>query len=248
LYVANYGKGTVCVFPVAEDGKLGPASDIHQHEGKGPNASRQEGPHAHSITPDFNNRFAIAADLGIDQLVIYEMDLAGHKLIAHQEVHLQAGAGPRHIALRWTGSYLYVANELNSTVTVMRYDPAAGDASTIQTVTTLPRDFKGDNSCADIHLSPDERFLYVSNRGHNSIAAFAIDELSGTLTVVDHYSTLGETPRNFAITPQGNYVLAANQDTGDVRVWKVDNATGELMDTGHSVQVPKPVCIKFLSL
>jgi 6-phosphogluconolactonase len=248
LYVANYLKGTVCVFPIEEDGKLGEASDIHQHEGKGPNASRQEGPHAHSITPDFNNRFAIAADLGIDQLVIYDMDLAGHKLNAHNEVHLQAGAGPRHIVIRQKGSCLYVVNELNSTVTAMKYDAAAGFAAPFQTLSTLPRDFKGDNFGADIHLSPDERFLYTSNRGHDSIAAFSIDEQRGTLTAIGHYSTLGNTPRNFTLTPEGDYLLAANQDTDDVRVWKVDKASGELTDTGHSIQVPKPVCIKMLAL
>jgi 6-phosphogluconolactonase len=248
LYVSNYSKGNVCVFPVDDDGKLGEASDIHQHEGKGPNASRQDGPHAHSITPDFNNRFAIAADLGIDQLVIYDMDISGRKLKEHNEVHLQAGAGPRHIAFRLNASCLYVLNELNSTVTAMRYDQAEGNASPMQTISTLPREFKSENTAADIHLSPDERLLYASNRGHNSIAAFAIEEHSGTLTAIGHYSTLGETPRNFVISPDGEFLLAANQDSGDVRVWKIDQASGELIDTGHAVKVPQPVCIKMLDL
>jgi 6-phosphogluconolactonase len=248
LYVSNYSKGNVCVFPIEDDGRLGEASDIHQHEGKGPNTSRQDGPHAHSITPDINNRFAIAADLGIDQLVFYDMDIAGHKLVERQVVHLQAGAGPRHIAFRLKASCLYVLNELNSTVTAMRYDPVKGDASPLQTIPTLPREFKGENTGGDIHLSLDERFLYASNRGHNSIAVFAIDEQSGTLTSIGHYSTLGETPRNFAITPGGEYLLAANQDSGDVQVFKIDQTSGELIDTGHAVQVPQPVCIKMLVL
>jgi 6-phosphogluconolactonase len=248
LYVSNYSKGNVSVFPVEEDGKLGEASDIHQHEGEGPNLLRQDGPHAHSITPDFNNRFAIAADLGIDQLVIYDMDIAGRKLKEHNAVHLQAGAGPRHIAFRLKASSLYVLNELNSTVTAMRYDQAKGNASPMQTISTLPREFKGENTGADIHISPDERFLYASNRGHNSIVAFAIGEENGMLTPIGHYPTLGETPRNFAITPDGKYLLAANQDSGEVRISRIDQASGELIDTGHAVQLPQPVCIKMLDL
>jgi 6-phosphogluconolactonase len=248
LYAANYLKGNVCVFPIAEDGSLGTASDIHQHEGKGPDSSRQEGPHAHSITPDCFNRFAIAADLGIDQLIIYDMDVAGKRLVRHKIVHMNPGSGPRHIALRQKGSFLYVVNELDSTVTAMSYNSIAGDAAPFQTINTLPNNYKGENTCADIHLSPDGRFLYVSNRGHDSLALFAIEQQNGRLTAVGHFPSLGKTPRNFILTPDGEYLLVANQDSYNVRVLKVDTSTGGLSDTGHSAELSHPVCIKMLAL
>jgi 6-phosphogluconolactonase len=247
LYAANYSGGNVCVFPIAEDGSLGTASDIHQHEGNGPHATRQEGPHAHSITPDFLNRFAIAADLGIDQLIIYDMDVAGKRLVRHKEVHLHPGAGPRHIAFRQDGSFLYVVNELDSTVTAMRYNSIVGDATIFQTVPALPDDFQGENTCADIHLSPDGRYVYVSNRGHDSLAVFAIEQQSGRLTAAGHFPTLGKTPRNFALTPDGSFLLVANQDTDSVKVLKVDKASGGLTDTGYSAELSRPVCVKIFT-
>ncbi|MBP1995665.1 lactonase family protein [Paenibacillus eucommiae] len=248
VYVANYSKGNVCVYPIQEDGSLAEASDIHQHEGQSLDEDRQEKAHAHMISPDFNNRFAVAADLGLDQLVIYDMDVAGKKLIAHKEVHIQAGAGPRHFAFRQDGSFLYAVNELNSTVTVLAYDAEQGNAATIQTVTTIPRDYDAVNYCADIHLSKDGSFLYASNRGHDSLAAYSIDKDQGTLTPIGHYSTLGKTPRNFVLTPDGEYVLVANQETDDIVVFKLDKATGELTDTGHRAQVSRPICVKLLEI
>ncbi len=249
LLVANYGTGTVAVLPIAADGSLRPASHTVQHEGSSAHPKRQRGPHAHSFTIAPDSRFAFAADLGIDKLMIYQLDAEAGRLTpnpACPHAALAPGAGPRHFAFHPSARYAYVINELDSTVTAFSYDAATGTLRTIQTVSTLPTGYTGTNSCADIHVGASGRWLYGSNRGHDSVAVFAIDSASGQLTPVGHQSTGGKTPRNFAIDPTGTLLLAANQNSDNVVVFKLDPDTGLPAPTGHSIAVPKPVCVKIV--
>lgn len=250
VLVANYNGGNVAAFPIEPDGRLAPATDVVQHSGASVHPSRQQGPHAHSITVDPTNRFAFAADLGIDKLMVYRLDLEGAKLVSHEisSVPVRPGAGPRHFAFHPGGEFAYLINELDSTVTAFRYDASQGKLETLQTVSTLPQDFEGENTCADLHLSPSGRFLYGSNRGHDSIAAFRVDEATGQLTAIGHTSTGGRTPRNFGIDPSGRYLLAANQDSDTIVSFYVDALTGGLEPTGEVVEVPMPVCVLFVAL
>ncbi|MFC5447151.1 lactonase family protein [Paenibacillus aestuarii] len=247
VYVANYTSGSVTVYPVEADGSLGGHVQLVQHTGQlGPNAQRQEGPHAHSIVPTPDNRYALSADLGLDRLFIAKIDAANGRLVPHREAALQPGAGPRHLAFSTDNRYVYVINELGCTITVMQADWAAGELTAVQDISTLPEGFSGANTCADIHLSGDGRFLYASNRGHDSIAVYAVDNERGTLSLVQSQATHGRTPRNFALSPQGDYLLAANQDSDSITVFRVDAVTGMLEAAGPTVAVGKPVCVKFL--
>jgi 6-phosphogluconolactonase len=248
VLVANYGSGSVCILPIESDGRLGESTDFVQHEGSSVDPERQQGPHAHSINIDAANRFAFAPDLGIDKVMIYRLDLARGKLEPSDQrfVRLQAGAGPRHFDFHPGGGYAYVINELGSTVTAFAYDASSGSLRELQTVSTLPDDFAGTSHTADVHVAPSGRFLYGSNRGHGSIAVFAIDESTGELSYVDREPTGGETPRNFAIDPTGTFLLAANQDTDTIVTFRIDQQTGRLESTGHVAEVPTPVCLKFL--
>jgi 6-phosphogluconolactonase len=247
--VANYTSGSVAALPIREDGSLGPATDVVQHPGSGPNAQRQERAHAHSITPDRAGRYAYVADLGLDKIMVYRLDPSG-KLIPHQDpcVRFHPGAGPRHLDFHPSAPYAYVINELDSTVTTCTFDEAAALMRPIQTVSTLPSGFSGENWCADVHVSACGRFLYGSNRGHDSIAIFDIDPNDGTLSPRGHTSTRGHTPRSFALAPDGRFLLAANQDSDSVVVFAVDEATGDLAPTGASLDVPMPVCVRFVEL
>jgi 6-phosphogluconolactonase len=244
LFVANYSSGSVSVLPLEKDGTIGPVSGLHQHLGSGPIASRQSGPHAHSIFPDWNNRFALSADLGTDRIVAYRIDTAGKRLVPHSEAALHPGAGPRHIAFFPKGSMVYVINELDSTVTAMRYDAETGGLTPRQTLSALPAGYQGESWCAEIVLSPDGRFLYASNRGHDSVAVFAVDPAAGTLALAGHSPTLGRNPRNFALSPDGGLLIAANQDSDTVRVFSRETSNGLVSDTGHSLAVSKPVCVR----
>jgi 6-phosphogluconolactonase len=245
VLVANYTGGNAAVLPIQSDGSLGPATDVVQHTGSGPNAQRQEGPHAHSVTLDGANRFALVADLGIDRVVGYGFDVEQGALIPSDLAGIRArpGAGPRHFAFHPDGRRAYVINELDSTLTALAYDPATGSLESTGTVSTLPEGYAGDNSCADVHVHPSGRFVYGSNRGHDSIAVFAIND--GALTSVQHQSTLGRVPRNFAIAPSGRFLIAANQDTDSLVTFSVDSATGQLAPVGAPVEVPVPVCVRF---
>ncbi len=243
--VANYGSGSVAMLPIRTDGQLGPATDMIQHSGSSSHPERQAGPHAHCILPDPTNRFAVAADLGADKLLIYQMDLENGKLHKHAEVQVQPGAGPRHLTFHPKGRYAYLINELNSTLNAYRYDSNSGTFEELQTICTLPSDFKSGNLCADIHISPNGKYLYASNRGHDSIAFFFIDENRGTLTCQSHTSTGGQEPRNFAIDPSGSFLLAANQKSDNIVTFKIDPDTGQLSTTGHEVEISMPVCVKF---
>jgi 6-phosphogluconolactonase len=248
VLLANYQGGSVAVLPVRADGGLGAATEMVQHHGSGPNRQRQEGPHAHCITLDGANRYAFAIDLGTDKVMIYRFDARRGKLAPNRTpwAAVKPGAGPRHLAFHPGGRFAYVINELDSTITVFTYAPARGALTAIQTVPTLPADFTGDNTCADVHVSPSGKFLYGSNRGHDSLVVFAIEGRTGKLRHVQHEPTGGKTPRNFAIDPSGRFLLAANQDSDTIRTFRIDPREGRLTATGHVAQVPSPVCLKLI--
>ncbi len=250
VLLANYGGGSVAMFPVLEDGRLGEASAFVQHTGSSVDTKRQEGPHAHSINPSPDNRFALAADLGLDQLLVYRFDPKKGVLAANNPpfAKVNPGAGPRHFDFHPGGMFVYVINEMQSSVTAFSYDPAGGVLRELQTVSTLPKDFTGENDTAEIEVHPAGKFLYGSNRGHDSIAVFAIDSAKGTLTPVEHVSTQGKTPRNFEIDPTGSYLIAENQDSNNLVVFRIDPKTGRLTPTGQVVDSPSPVCIKFVAI
>ena len=246
VLIANYTGGNVMVLPVRRDGSLGEAADMKQYQGSSVNRERQEGPHAHCIVLDPANRFAYSCDLGTDRIMIFRFDSRTGKLLPAEQrwVQVKPGAGPRHLAFQPGGKYVFVLNELHSTVTAFSRDPEKGSLKELQTLTTLPKDFAGTNTSADIHVSSDGRFLYCSNRGHDSIAIFAIDPHGG-LSTIGHESTRGMTPRNFGIVPTGAFLLVANQKSDNIAVFRVDRKTGRLSSTGQMVEAPSPVCLKF---
>ena len=243
VLVSNYYTGTVCALPT-HNGRLAEAVGVAQHEGSSVNPDRQEGPHAHSVNLDPDGRYAFAADLGIDKLVVYELDSATGKLTPHDEFQAKPGAGPRHFSFHPTGRYAYLINELDSTLTTFSYDGSSGTLTELNTIPTLPEDFEGESTCADVHVSPSGRFVYGSNRGHDSIAIFEVDQDSGKLTLVGHEPTQGKTPRNFAIDPTGTYLLVANQDSGTIVTFRMDDRTGKLTPTERITEVPEPACVK----
>lgn len=248
VYVANYTSGTAAVFPIEMDGSLAPASDSVQHTGSGPDQRRQQGPHAHSINLDPGNARAYVADLGLDRVMIYDIASEPGKLLPNDppSAAVDGGSGPRHFTFHPSGRYAYLINEMGNTITTFAYDPATGGLESLQTVPTLPDEFEGRNTTADIHVHPTGNFVYGSNRGHNSIVIYAIDRDSGELSYVNTVSTEGATPRNFAIDPTGTYLLAANQDSDNVVVFRIDSKSGNLTATGHQIEVSMPVCVKFL--
>lgn len=250
VLVANYGGGSVALLPIGDDGRLDPATDFHQHQGASVDPQRQRGPHAHSINLDPTNRYALAPDLGLDQVLIYRLDLEQGALRPNDppSAPLPAGSGPRHLAFHPSAPYAYVINELGSTMTTLAWDGANGTLRPIQTVSTLPSDFAGRSHCADVHVAPSGRFVYGSNRGHDSIVIFAVDPATGTLTLVGHESTRGQTPRNFAIDPTGTFLLAANQGTDTIVTFRIDGETGRLAPTGPVTSVPTPVCVTIAPL
>jgi 6-phosphogluconolactonase len=249
VLAANYGSGSVCALPIQDDGRLEKATEVIQHHGSSVDPRRQQGPHAHSVTLSPDNRFAFVADLGIDKIMIYQLDPEHGRLTPGDPpwAPAEAGAGPRHFAFHPNGDYAYIINELDSTLSVFAYDKDRGTLEMQQTVSTLPDDFEGENTCADVHVTASGRYVYGSNRGHDSIAIFEVDSATGKLSCVGHESTLGNTPRNFAIDPTEAYLLAANQDTSNIVTFRLDRQSGKLTPTGHSTEVPAPVCIQFVT-
>lgn len=246
--VANYTGGSVAVFPVQADGRVGESSAFVQHSGSSVNKERQEGPHAHWIETTPDNRLAIAVDLGLDELLVYRFDATKGSLTPNDPpfAKLDPGAGPRHLAFHPDGRFAYVVNELQSTLTTFSYDADRGTFQKLGSVSTLPKNFSGTNDTAEIHVHPNGKFLFASNRGHDSIAVFAIDPRSGTLTPVDHFSTGGRTPRNFEIDPTGKFLFVANQDTNNIVLFRIDPDTGRLSRTGQTLEVPSPVSLRFV--
>ena len=250
VLVANYTGGSIAAFPVLEDGRLGKASAFVQHAGHGTNPERQEGPHAHSIDLSADNRFALVDDLGLDELLVYRFDSTTGSLTPNDPrfAKLDAGAGPRHFAFHPGGNFAYVVSELASAVTVFSYDEATGSLRSLQTISTLPKAFTGRNDDAEIQVHPSGKFLYASNRGHDSIAVFTIDPLKGTLTPVDDVLTQGKEPRSFEIDPTGALLFAENQNSGTIVIFRIDQKTGRLTPTGQTLEVGAPVCVKFVAI
>ena len=248
VLAANYNSGSVVMFPVAEDGRLQPASCVVQHEGSSVNLSRQKGPHAHSIVLDPANRYAFVPDLGMDKIMIYRLDREQGKLLPNDPpfAKCEPGSGPRHFTFHPDGKHAYVIEELSSTVTAFAYDADTGSLESLQKISTLPQDFKGTSTCADVHVHPSGRFLYGSNRGHDSIASFTIDGKTGELRLIGYTPTQGKNPRNFAIDPSGTFLLAANQDGNSIVSFRINSETGELTPTGQVCQVSMPVCVKMV--
>ena len=245
--VANYTGGSVAVFPVLKDGRVGEASAFVQHSGKSVHP-HQEGPHAHWFETTASNRFAIAADLGLDKLLVYRFDASNGSLAPNDPpfTKVDPGSGPRHLAFHPDGKFAYVINELNSTITAFSYDDAHGVLKVLQTVSTLPKDFSGNNDTAEIHVHPNGKFLFASNRGHDSIAVFSIAQDTGRLSPADDFSTQGKTPRNFEIDPSGSRLFVANQDSGTIVIFRIDQKTGGLTPTGKILNVPSPVSLRFV--
>jgi 6-phosphogluconolactonase len=249
LFAANYNSGSVAVFPLGVDGKLGEASAVVQHTGSSVDRERQEGPHAHEVVVSADNRFVLVPDLGTDQVVLYHFDASLGALTPATPAFakIAPGAGPRHLAFRPDGGFVYVLHELAASVTAFRCQKN-GSLDEIQTISMLPDDFKGVRSGAEIAVHPNGKYLYASNRGHDSIAIFRIDPSKGTLSASGHVSTQGKTPRNFAIDPTGAYLLAANQDSGAIVVFRIDPNGGGLAATGNVVAIPAPVSVVFAAI
>jgi 6-phosphogluconolactonase len=249
VLVANYIGGSVAVLPIQANGAIGPATHVVQHTGKGPNAERQEAPHAHCILPDPSNRFVLAADLGVDRVYVYRLDLDGKSLrrVEGGDAVMSLGAGPRHIAFHLTLPLVFVANELDSTVATLRFDAERGKLSRLDTRSTLPEKWTGTNYPADIHVASSGRTLYVSNRGHNSIVVFSVVESTGALALEQVVSTEGDWPRNFSVHPIGRWLLVANQRSGSVVVFGRDPDNGRLTPTRQRIAIPSPVCLRFLA-
>jgi 6-phosphogluconolactonase len=250
VLVANYTGGSIAVFPVNADGKLGEASDFVQHTGHGADPKRQEGPHAHSIDLSPDNQYAFVDDLGLDALLSYKFDSGTGKLTAVNTAvaHFEAGAGPRHFALHPSGKFAYVVAEMKSTVTAFAANLQTGSFQPLQFISTIPPDFKGPNDDAEVEIDPSGKFLFASNRGHDSIVVFGIDPGKGTLTPLGYTPTLGKTPRSFEIDPTGALLFAENEQSDNIVVFQIDAKTGRLTATGKVLEVASPVCVKFLAL
>lgn len=250
VIVGNYSSGTLAVYPVNKDGSLGAPTDSVQHEGSSVNTARQESAHVHSTVLNKNNKTLYVPDLGMDKVMLYNLDTKKGKLkpFSTPFVITEAGAGPRHLDIHPNGKFAYLMEELSGSISVYKIEKD-GYLSLLQNISGLPRDFNGDIGSADIHVSPDGKFLYCSNRGEsNTIGILSIDQSTGELAWVDDQSTLGKTPRNFSIDPSGNFLLVANQNSDDIVIFKRDKETGLLTDTGKRIKVSKPVCLKWMNV
>lgn len=247
LLVANYGSGSIAALAIQADGTLAEPGTVIQHEGSSVNPGRQAGPHAHFIIPDPADRFALACDLGLDQVLVYRLDAAKATLAANVPpfVAVKPGSGPRHLAFHPSGRYVFLINEMGSTLIAFAYDGRGGALKELQTISTLPEGFTGTKSCAEVQVHPSGKFVYGSNRGNDSIAVFGFDAASGKLTFLECQSTQGKTPRHFGLDPSGQWMLVENQDLDSVVVFRVDSKTGRLSPTGQTISVGAPVCAVF---
>jgi len=247
--VANFSGGNSGVFPIGDDGRLSPRSAFLQEAGSSVHPERQAGPHPHSIQVTPDNRFVIVADLGLDKLFVYRFDDKTGSLTPGNPPFVKAdpGAGPRHVAFAPSGKFVYVVNELASTITVFAYEPGPGALFQKQTVSTLPEDFAGKNTAAEIVVDAKGRFMYVSNRGDDSITVFTINPDNGNLKFLERVPSGGRTPRSIAIDPTGQWLFAANQDSGDIKLFRIDPASGRLAATSRSLKIVSPVCVLIVS-
>jgi len=247
VLVANYEVGSVAAFPILADGRLGKTTSFLAHTGHSVDPKRQEGPHAHSIYVSPDNRFVVSADLGTDQVYVYRFDATKGTLTPNQppSAKVPPGTGPRHFAFDPNGKFGYAIEEMGSSLTAFSYDAASGVLVPLETISTVPKDYKGYNDCAELMMHPSGKFVYGSNRGHDSITVFAIDHVTGTPTPIQYVSTEGKTPRGFGIDPTGSYLIAGNQDTSTLVVFRIDPKTGRLTPTGQKEHVQAPVCVVF---
>lgn len=236
--IATYVGGNLTAYRIEADGALGPASDHAEH------TETRKVAHAHSINPAPSGEFAISCDLGLDLVLVYRLDVIAGKLLPHSEIQLAQGSGPRHLAYHPNGRNVYVINELNGTVNALRWKTGTGKLELIQTIPTLPNDEAGPAKCADIHVHPNGRYLYGSNRGDHSIVIYRVDEVRGELKLVGFEPTRGEVPRSFVIDPQGKWVLVGNQNSDTISVFHVQPESGQL-EYHSSLEIPTPVCLKF---
>jgi 6-phosphogluconolactonase len=250
VLVANYGSGSVSVFHLDKIGALGPMSAFIQDNGSGVNPQRQKGPHAHCIVTDPHDRFAFACDLGLDKILVFNFDPSTGSLVAHDPpfASVKPGAGPRHIAFHPNGRFAYVINEMASTLTAFAYDRGRGVLTEVEDQPLLPKDFKGQNTAAEVAVHPSGKFVYASNRGDDSIVVFGCDPGTGRLAFIERDSSEGKTPRYFEIDPSGAFLLAANQNSGTIIVFRIDNKTGRLQPTGNQAVADTPMCVKCLGL
>jgi len=248
VFAANYGAGSLTAMPIEKNGGVGAATGFAQHEGTSVDPKRQEGPHAHSIYVDPSDHFAYACDLGLDKVFVYKLDAPAGSLTPNDPPFavVPPGSGPRHIAFHPNGKFAYVINEMKSTLTAMTWDPKAGTMQEIETVSTVPAGNTVENSTAEVFMHPSGKFLYGSNRGHNSIAIFSVDGATGKVKLIHNQPSEGKVPRSFNLDPTGAFLLAANQDTDNVVVFRVNQETGLLTPTGHSVHISMPVCIVYM--
>jgi 6-phosphogluconolactonase len=248
VVLANYSTGSVAALPVQADGSLGEATSFVQHKGSSVDPKRQKAPYAHSIVISPDNRFALAADLGIDKVLIYRLDAAASKLSVNEpqaSVSVEPGSGPRHLTFHPNGKSVYLINELKNTVTFFAYEPESGKLATQQTISTLPADFDGVTHTADVKITPNGKFLYGTNRGHDSIACYRIGD-DGMLSLIEIEPSLGKGPQNLLITPDGQWLICANMPGNSVVVFRINSETGDLTATGEPVAVPMPSCIRWL--
>ena len=248
VIVANYNNGSIASYPISKDGLLNQSVAFFQNKGSGAIPHRQDGPHAHCVAVAPDNRFALVADLGLDEVLIYHLNAATAAMVVNEPrfVKVAPGSGPRHLAFHPNGKLVYLINEMASTIITFSYDAKAGTLHELQTVSTLPKDYKGANDTAELQVHPSGKFLYGSNRGADNIAVFAIDPSSGTLKPVEHVSTQGKTPRNFSIDPTGAFLIAANQASNNMVVFRIDQASGRLKPTGQVLNALSPVCVTFV--
>lgn len=250
LFAANYASGSAAMFRLDRDGRLGAMTDLVQHHGAGPVADRQEGPHAHSVTLSPDNRFAFVADLGIDRLMAYRLDTEGGRMVPHDQpwIATRPGSGPRHMAFHPNRRAAYLITELGNTMLVFDYDESAGRLEPRQELSTLPAGFAGESYAADVHVAPSGRFVYGSNRGHDTVAVFPIDENTGRLQPAEHAPVRGKWPRNFTMDPSGRFLLAANQKSDSITIFRIDERTGRLAAAGDPVPVSAPVCLTVIQV
>jgi 6-phosphogluconolactonase len=248
VLVANYDGGSVAVFHLLADGRIGESTGFVRHKGSGPNHERQEGPHAHAVVMSPDNRFAVVADLGLDELLVYPFDASRGTLGEARVIKTEPGAGPRHLIFSANGKLVYVINELSSTVTAYSYEARDGAMNPVQTISTLASGFTGANTGGEVALHPSGKFLYASNRGdENSIAVFAVDPAKGTLTFVERVPTAGKTPRHFGIDPSGEWLLVANQDSNTIVTFRIDGKSGRLSSSGPAIEINSPTMVDFVS-
>jgi 6-phosphogluconolactonase len=248
LLVANYGIGSEAAFPILADGSLGKATSFLPLTGHSVDPKRQRGPHAHSIYVSPDNRFAVSPDLGTDQVNVFRFDAGTGTLTPNEPpfASVPAGSGPRHFAFHPNGKFGYAIEEMGSSLTAFSYDAARGVLTPLDTVSTLPSDFKGSSTCAEVFVHPNGKFLYGSNRGHDSITVFALDPVKETPTPIQYVPTEGKTPRGFGIDPTGSYLIAGNQDSNSLVLFRIDAKTGRLTPTGQKEDIYKPVCVMFV--